>query len=245
MTRPILVFDVNETLLDLAHLQPLFDRLFGDPAAMRDWFAQLVLYSQAMTLSGARGDFASLAAAVLRMMAAIRGRPATEEDVADLRERFGTMPAHADAAHALGMLREAGFRMVTLTNSPLSGTAPSALDRAGLGGYFERQFSVLPTGVFKPAPQTYRLVADGLGVAPSALCLVACHVWDTMGLQALGGRGALVTHGVNAPLPHPAVPQPDLVAPDLTALARQIVRHWGGDEAAPAARDGASRAGLL
>ncbi|WP_228461277.1 HAD family hydrolase [Paracoccus liaowanqingii] len=62
---------------------------------------------------------------------------------------------------------------------------------------------------------------------PSALCLVACHVWDTIGLQALGGKGALVTHGVNAPLVVPGLPQPDLTAPDLTALARLIVRNWG------------------
>lgn len=225
-TRPILVFDVNETLLDLTHLEPLFGRLFGDPAVMREWFAQLILYSQSITLSGLQADFASLAAAVLRMTGTIRGREITEDDVAALRQGIGTMPAHADAADALQMLRQAGFRMVTLTNSTLV-DGPSALDRAGLGGFFEGQFSVAPTGVFKPAPPTYRQVADSLEVPLSDLCLVACHVWDTMGLQALGGHGALVTHGVNAPLPHDAVPQPDLVAPDLMGLARQIVGRWG------------------
>lgn len=232
MTRPILVFDVNETLLDLNHLEPLFDRLFGDPGVMRQWFAQLILYSQAMTLSGLRGDFASLAGSVLRMTAAIRGREVTDQDIAALGQHMRSLPAHPNAAAALGMLRDGGFRMVTLTNSPLSSAGPSALDRAGLGGYFERQFSVAPTGIFKPAPATYHHVADSLGVAPSAMCLVACHVWDTMGLQALGGRGALVTHGVNAPLPHEAVPQPDLVAATLTELAGQIIDQWGGSQRA-------------
>ena len=33
--RPIIVFDVNETLLDLDSIRPVFDRIFGDPAAMR------------------------------------------------------------------------------------------------------------------------------------------------------------------------------------------------------------------
>jgi len=36
--QPIIVFDVNETLLDLETLRPAFDRLFDDPAAMRLWF---------------------------------------------------------------------------------------------------------------------------------------------------------------------------------------------------------------
>jgi Putative peptidoglycan binding domain/Peptidase M15 len=50
--RPILVFDVNETLLNLDALGPAFDRIFNDPAAMRLWFANLVTYSDALTLNG-------------------------------------------------------------------------------------------------------------------------------------------------------------------------------------------------
>jgi 2-haloacid dehalogenase len=37
--RLIVVFDVNETLLDLDTLAPTFDRIFGYPGAMRLWFA--------------------------------------------------------------------------------------------------------------------------------------------------------------------------------------------------------------
>jgi 2-haloacid dehalogenase len=33
--RPVIVFDVNETLLSLDALQPTFDRIFRDPAALR------------------------------------------------------------------------------------------------------------------------------------------------------------------------------------------------------------------
>jgi 2-haloacid dehalogenase len=51
--KPIIVFDVNETLLDIEILEPLFRRLFGSGHAMREWFAQLILYSEALTLAGA------------------------------------------------------------------------------------------------------------------------------------------------------------------------------------------------
>ena len=47
--RPIIVFDVNETLLDLEAIRPVFDRIFNDPAAMRQWFAGLITYSEALT----------------------------------------------------------------------------------------------------------------------------------------------------------------------------------------------------
>ena len=48
--KPVLVFDVNETLLDIDVLNPIFDRIFGVPGRMREWFAQLILYSEAITL---------------------------------------------------------------------------------------------------------------------------------------------------------------------------------------------------
>jgi hypothetical protein len=36
---PLVVFDVNETLLDLETMAPTFERIFDDKAAMRLWFA--------------------------------------------------------------------------------------------------------------------------------------------------------------------------------------------------------------
>ncbi len=45
----ICVFDVNETLLDIEFLAPLFQRLFGDRKVLREWFGQLILYSEAIT----------------------------------------------------------------------------------------------------------------------------------------------------------------------------------------------------
>jgi 2-haloacid dehalogenase len=68
--RPIIVFDVNETLLNLDALGPTFDRIFNDPAAMRRWFAGLITYSEALTLSGVYVPFTDIGGAVLRMLAA-------------------------------------------------------------------------------------------------------------------------------------------------------------------------------
>ena len=138
---------------------------------------------------------------------------------------MNTMPAHADVVPALSRLRDAGFRLVTLSNSA-SASSPTPLECAGIGGFFERSFSVEAVRKFKPAPETYRLVAAELAVETSDLCLVACHLWDTIGAQAAGCRGALVTRPHNAILPAAEVPLPDLSAAELTDLAEQIVRRW-------------------
>lgn len=224
--RPsIIVFDVNETLLDIATLEPLFERLFGDPAALREWFAQLILYSQTMTLCGLYTPFGELAVGTLRMVASTHGLTVSASDIDELKERLSTMPAHPDVLPALLRLRDAGLRLVTLTNSA-SGSSPTPIERAGLGAFFERSFSVNAVRKFKPAPQTYRHVADAMGVETSELCLVACHLWDTVGAQSAGCRGAFLSRPHNAFLPAEGVPQPDLSASDLGDLADQIVARW-------------------
>ena len=82
----IIVFDVNETLLDITTLEPLFDRVFGDRAVLREWFAQLILYSQTMTLSGLYTPFGVLAVGSLRMVAAIHGVTAADSDIDELKK---------------------------------------------------------------------------------------------------------------------------------------------------------------
>ena len=64
----ICVFDVNETLLDIDSIAPLFQRLFGDRKVLREWFGQLILYSNAITLSGPYTTFFTLGQGVLKML---------------------------------------------------------------------------------------------------------------------------------------------------------------------------------
>jgi 2-haloacid dehalogenase len=45
---PLIVFDVNETLLDLQTMERVFERIFGDRGAMRLWFANFIMYPAAL-----------------------------------------------------------------------------------------------------------------------------------------------------------------------------------------------------
>ena len=76
---------------------------------------------------------------------------------------------------------------------------------------------------YKPAPETYHHVARELGVQPTDLCLVAAHLWDTIGAQAVGAKGAFITRPYNAMLPADAVPVPDYQADTLTELADMLI----------------------
>jgi 2-haloacid dehalogenase len=109
--RPIVVFDVNETLLNLETIRPTFDRIFNDPGAMRLWFAGLITYSEALTLAGVYVPFTDIGSAVLRMLAATRGIAISDADSAELTDRFASMPPHPEVPAALRRLRDHGFRL--------------------------------------------------------------------------------------------------------------------------------------
>jgi len=218
----VLVFDVNETLIDIESLAPVFERIFGDRRAMREWFGQLITYSMTTTLSGHYIDFFALGQGVLQMLATFHHADITDKDLPDIQQAMLTMPAQPDVGDGLTVLRRDGFRLVTLTNSPPNPDGPTPLEHAGLAQFFEQQFSVDSRRAFKPAPTVYRYVCDELGVTPADCMMVAAHVWDTIGAQAVGFSGALITRPGNAPLPVPDLPQPDVIAPNLRDLARQL-----------------------
>src|SRR5215469_12104323 len=67
----VLVFDVNETLIDFESMNPLFERVFGDKRVLREWLGHLITYSMTLTLSGLYKDFLSLGQGLFEMVGAI------------------------------------------------------------------------------------------------------------------------------------------------------------------------------
>lgn len=220
MRRRILVFDVNETLLDVGMLEPQFARVFGDGRVLREWFANVLLYSNVITLAGPYTDFGSVGGGALDMTAAVRGVALSAEDRAAILQGMLTLPPHPDVREGLEALRAAGFRMVTLTNS-----APAAvtrqLENAGLNEFFERSFSVDSVRRFKPAREPYEHVARELGVGTGDLRLVAAHAWDVLGALQAGMAAVFVARPGHSLFP--VGPRPDIVAADLKEAAQRIV----------------------
>ena len=116
--------------------------------------------------------------------------------------------------------------MVTLANSPRSPGRKSPLENAGLDRFFERQFTIETVRAYKPAQIVYHIVAQELDVPPSACCMVAAHVWDTIGAQSAGMAGGLLSRRGNAQLRVPGLPQPNAVGVDLPAFAKEMIRMW-------------------
>jgi 2-haloacid dehalogenase len=224
-TLPLIVFDVNETLLDLETMAPTFERIFDDKNAMRLWFSNFILYSAALTVAGQYVPFTDIGAAVMKMLADTHGIKIKDTDKKELTEKFSTMPPHPEVPAALRKLRDAGFRLFTLTDNLLE-IQSRQLEHGGIVHLFERRFSADGVKRHKPAREAYAYVEKELQVRPSQLCLIACHTWDTLGAVAAGWEAALIRRAGNDVL---AVgPQPQIVGDDLDDVADQLIaRHAG------------------
>ncbi len=216
-TPKVIIFDVNETLLDLAPLRrSVGAALPSGEALLPLWFSTMLHYSLVDTLTGDYHDFAQIGTAALTMVASSKG---VELDAAVARQAIaGTitkLPAHPDVVSALQALSESGFRFVSLTNSSNAGVA-AQFEYAGLTKYFDHRFSVEDIRAYKPDPRPYRWVLEQLDIQPEEALMVAAHAWDLAGAKAVGLQTAYVQRP--GTVTYPLTARPDYVVENLQQL---------------------------
>ncbi len=216
----VCVFDVNETLLDLGALDPLFERAFGDAAVRRSWFLQVLQSALVATVTGAYADFGAVGAAALEMTAERQGVQLSEEDRRGILGGMRELPAHPEVPAALDQLRDAGLRLAALTNSTAE-VAEAQLENAGISDRFDMVLSADSVRRLKPAPEPYRAAAEALGVEIPQVRLVAAHAWDVAGALRVGCAAAFVARP--GMVLDPLVETPDVVGADLSEVAASII----------------------
>ena len=95
------------------------------------------------------------------------------------------------------------------------------LQHAELAGRFDALLSADEVRALKPHPEAYALAARHAGIRLGEVMLVAAHSWDVAGALAAGCRAAFLARP-GMPL-DPLGARPELVAPDLGALADRIL----------------------
>ena len=216
----VCVFDVNETLLDIGSLDPLFERAFGNAGVRRSWFLQVLQSAFVATITDTYSEFGAIGAAALEMTAEREGVRLSEEDRRAILGGMRELPPHPEVPAALDLLRDAGLRLAALTNNTAE-VAEAQLENAGLSDRFEKILSADAVRRLKPAPEPYRAAAEALGVGTAGVRLVAAHAWDVAGAMRAGCAAAFVARPgmVLDPLAEP----PDVVGTDLSEVAASIV----------------------
>lgn len=215
----VIVFDVNETLLDLAPLRKsVGDALGGREDLLPLWFSNMLHYSLVETLSGHYHGFGEIGTAALMMVAETQGVELNYDQAkASIVTPLRSLPAHADVKPALIDLSKQGYRIVSLTNSSFKGVE-TQFKNAGLTKYFSQRYSVEQIKKFKPHPDTYQLVVDDLNVAPHEILMVAAHAWDLAGAKNAGLQTAFIARP-GKPL-YPNVEKPDYIVQNLLELVK-------------------------
>ena len=218
IVKRVCVFDVNETLLDLAALDPLFERVFGDASVRRLWFNQMLQSAFVATMTDAYVTFGESAAAALSMTEERLGVEVSEDDRQEILGGLRDLPPHPEVPDSLDRLREAGFRLATLTNSTQE-VAEAQVENAGIADRFEQILSADTAKRLKPAPAPYRMAARALEIPERGMRLVAAHAWDVAGALRAGCAAAFVARQPFDPL----VERPDVVGADLAEVADGII----------------------
>jgi len=221
--RPkVLFFDVNETLLDLrAMKREVASALQGREDLLSLWFTTMLQYSLVVNAAGHYEHFGTIGAASLQMVAANNNIILSEARAKQIiLTSLRALPAHPDVKASLEALKEAGFVLVSFTNSSKQGVSEQ-LKNAELSEYFDRQLSVEEIQKFKPFKQTYDWGAGKMGIKPNQAMLIAAHGWDIAGALWAGWRAAFIKRpGAQR---FPLAPQPEIEQTDLIKITKDLI----------------------
>ncbi len=215
----VVVFDVNETLLDLRAMTPRLESVLPEGASGL-WFSTFLRSSLVGTVTGRYAPFKAHGVEALVSVASAYGKPIDHQVAEGILDEMTRLPPHPDVIPALEHLRAAGFRLATLTNSDRA-TLTRQIENAGLTPFFDQLISVEAVARFKPARETYSYAAAQLDVRIGDMRLVAAHDWDVTGAIRAGAKAAFVAR--SGQRLGALSEEPDIVESDLVAVAEAIV----------------------
>jgi 2-haloacid dehalogenase len=204
---PAVVFDVNETLLDLSGLQDAFLAIGLSPEALPLWFARTQRDGFGFAAAGDWRSFREIGIATLSGLAPTSS-PAQRASVLDA---LSTCSLHDDVAPGIAQLHGAGITMATLTVGS-SAVVADVFSRAGIAHVTHLSCDAIQR--WKPAERAYRYAADHL--QSDDITMISCHQWDLHGASRVGFGTAWLNRS-GAP-PNPLYAEPNLQADTLPAL---------------------------
>jgi 2-haloacid dehalogenase len=220
--RPkLLVFDVNETLLNMEPVKVAINKFFKIDSAFQTWFSTLLQYAMVESINPPKIylDFGQIAKASLYMLSKKLEISLIETEAKDLLALLSQLLPHKDVENGLKVLKEKGYKLVALTNGP-NEVLKTQMAFADLTQYFNALYSVETVKSFKPQRITYEYVLNQQKVQAEEAMMVATHSWDIAGANAAGLQTAFIER--KGQMYYPLMNEPTLIFPDIIELAQQL-----------------------
>ena len=210
----VLIFDVNETLLDLTSMRTSIGKALGGREDLLPlWFSTMLHHSLVSTVMNDYHDFGQIGVASLLMVAQNNNIEITPEQAKTaIVTPLLTLPPHSDVKAGLAKLKAQGYKLVSLTNSSNKGVK-AQFESAGLTSYFDERYSIEDIKIYKPDLRAYEWVLKKLDVKPAEAMMIAAHV---AGAKEAGLQTTFIARPGKAL--YPLAKKPDHVVKDLTEL---------------------------
>ena len=216
-------FDIYGTLVDPLEMNEHLRPLVGEDLADRMselWRSKQIEYTFRRALMRQYEDFGVCTKQALVYASHVLGIELSEEEQEKLIEEYQNLRPSRTCRSGLEAMKSKGHTFVAFSNG-VEATARTLLERAGVLPHLEGVISVDDLRTFKPDPQVYLYLAGRLQRRPEETWLVSSNPFDVIGAKAAGLRAAWIQRTPDAQF-DPWDIEPDLVAPDLEALAGKL-----------------------
>ena len=184
----ICVFDAYGTLFDFNSAVARHRDAIGPKAdsLAEMWRSKQIQYTWLRNGMGAYAKFWQVTGEALDHCLAVHGiaDPAIH---GKLMNAYLALDPFPEVQAMLDRLKRAGIRLAILSNGN-----PEMLDpmvaASGLSDRFDAVLSVDAVGIYKVAPEVYRLVEARCGVKPDKVCFLSSNCWDAHGAAHFGFR---------------------------------------------------------
>ncbi|WP_320047592.1 haloacid dehalogenase type II [uncultured Ilyobacter sp.] len=217
----IVLFDMNETMLDLSLLKENFDKNFDDNYVLKYWFTKLLHTSTVVGAMDEYKNFGELAEVVLESLFHENGKELTKETKLEILGAFRKLPAYDDVPKALKLLKENEIKVVAVSNSSLE-MIKEQLTTAGIFDLFDTYYSVDSVKKYKPFKDIYQYVTLQEKISVENIAMVASHDWDLFGAKKVGLTTAYIKR--KEEIFNPYYSQPDISETNLVDLAKKIIK---------------------
>jgi 2-haloacid dehalogenase len=215
----VILLDVYETMLDMDDVERRVNHLTDSKRGYMVWFELFMQYCFVENCTARFNNFGSIAKATLQMTGKMLGRNITDDQADGVLEILKHLPVHDGVQKGLSRLRDMGFRIAALTNSPEK-IMRERMEPTGLISFFELVLSAETIKKYKPCTDVYLWAASSLGEDIQHILLVSAHGWDIAG----GGNAGMQTAYLRQPkqMLYPLAPSPNYICNNLDDLANQL-----------------------
>jgi 2-haloacid dehalogenase len=220
MKKPqLLIFDINETLLDLHKVKSAINEVLQNKYAFSIWFTTLLQYSMVESICNSYHGFGEIGKSTLKMTAEKLGIHISDDKISEILKLITQLPPHQDVQNGLRNLKSYGFHLVALTNGSTE-ALKAQMKYANLTKFFDRLFSVEEVQSFKPQALTYRHVLKEMNHPPEESMMIAAHPWDLAGAKAVGMQTAFIERP--GQIYYPLLKEADYMVKDLEELTDHL-----------------------